>query len=327
MDAGRRREADLIPPSGTRPRIRVIVVTHNSAGDIAACLRSISSAKADLDIVLADNASTDHTVDLVRGEAPSIALHVNAENLGFGRAVNLLGRDLAGIDYLLLVNPDAVLEPRTIDALMDFARQMPGAGLYGGRMLDGAGRLNPISCLAAPNLRHALAFGLGLSLIAPWADPDSLGGWRRTGQREVPVLTAGLLLIEPALWLALGGFDEQFFMYGEDVDLCLRARQLGARPMFTESAVYVHKDGSSSTTNADRQMLLLRGKASLYRRWLPPGRGRIARALLISGVGLRAALERFARPDDRTWRTAWRRRASWRQGWDTAPGGGDRTLV
>ena len=184
-------------------------------------------------------------------------------------------------------------------------------------MTDPAGRLNPVSCLAKPTLWHALTFGLGLNLArgVPVLDPDSLGGWRRTGVRAVPVLTAGLILIDAAVWRRLGGFDEHFFLYGEDVDLCLRAEAQGAYCMFSDKAVYTHAAGASSATNAARQVLIMRGKASLYRRGLGGASRWVALGMLELGAGLRAGLERLVRPRDMTWRTVWSDRASWRSGW------------
>lgn len=305
------------PP--VRPVIRVVVVTHNSARHIAACLSAVSSMAADLELRVGDNASSDATVALIRRDFPDIAVQEGARNLGFGLAVNGLCGDLAGTDYVLLINPDAVLEPGAIDALAALAARYPQAGLYGGRMLDAEGRMNPVSCLPAPSLWQAAAFGLGLSLVrgAPVLDPDSLGGWRRTGTREVPVLTGGMLLIAAPLWTALGGFDEAFVLYGEDVDLCLRARALGARPMFTDRAVFRHDDGASATSRADQQVNILRGKVSLYRRHLKGGAGRLACGFLRLGALLRAGLEIATGRRERPWAEVWRRRADWRGGWES----------
>jgi GT2 family glycosyltransferase len=178
------------------------------------------------------------------------------------------------------------------------------------------GRLDPTSCLALPSLWHAAAFGLGLSLLhGAFFDPDSLGGWKREGIREVPALTGGLMLIDAKLWRKLGGFDERFFLYGEDVDLCMRARQIGARPLFTDACTYIHRGGASSATVADRAVAILTGKATLYRRHLFPLLRPIASAFLLMGVALRSTLERVARPNQKIWRDVWSRREEWRQGW------------
>jgi N-acetylglucosaminyl-diphospho-decaprenol L-rhamnosyltransferase len=304
------------PPVG--PVIRVVVVTHNSARHISACLGAVVSTAAVLELRIMDNASSDGTVAVIRRDFPDIPVEESARNLGFGRAVNGLCGGLAGTDYVLLVNPDAVLQTGAIDALAALAVRYPQAGLYGGRMLDAEGRMNPVSCLPAPSLWQAAAFGLGLSLVrgAPVLDPDSLGGWRRTGTREVPILTGGMLLIAAPLWTALGGFDEAFVLYGEDVDLCLRARALGARPMFTDCAVFLHDDGASASSRGDQQINILRGKASLYRRHLRGGAGGLACGFLVLGALLRAGLEIATGRQERPWGEAWRRRADWRGGWE-----------
>lgn len=275
------------------------------------------STAAVLEPQVVDNASSDGTVAAIRQDFPELSVQENTCNLGFGPAVNALCGDLDGADYVLLVNPDAVLQPGAIDALAELAVRYPQAGLYGGRMLDAEGRMNPVSCLPAPSLWQAAAFGLGLSLMrgAPILDPDSLGGWRRTGTREAPVLTGGMLLISSTLWSALAGFDETFVLYGEDVDLCMRARALGAKPMFTDRAVFIHDDGASATSRGDQQINILRGKASLYRRYLRGETGGLACGFLMLGALLRAGLEVVTGRRERPWGEVWRRRADWRNGW------------
>ncbi len=308
-------------PGSSRPtalRVLTIIVTYNSRLDISACLRSISAVDATLDIVVVDNASSDRTAEHVARDHPDVQLYRNATNRGFSAAVNQAVA-WAVVDpvptHLLLVNPDATLEPGALDALVELAVRRPTGGVYGGRMTSPAGELDATSCLAAPSLWHALAFGLGLSALhgRPFVDPDSLRGWRRTGEREVPVLTGALLLIARPLWARLDGLDERYFLYGEDIDFCLRAARLGYRPLFTDAARYAHRVGSSSAPAA-RKICVLRSRATLYAAHVPPpGRGAAQRALRL-GVGLRALAEWILRRDS-VWRQAWRHRRDWTGGW------------
>lgn len=291
------------------PRVAAIVVTHNNEADISTCLRSLLSRWSHLSIVVVDNASTDGTRAKL-AEMPGLKPILSEENLGFARAVNAAGALCTDATHLLLVNPDAVLEEDSIDALVALALRSPASGLYGGRMHDASGRLDPSSCLSLPSLRTAALFAMGAALFKGWPllDPDSLGGWARDDTREVPALTGGLLLIDAELWRRLRGFDTRFFLYGEDVDLCRRARALGARPLMTNLCRYQHRGGGSSPNPTERMVRIMRGKANLHRRgWC----GRTQVNLLVMGAGLRALLEQILLPHRRVWREIWRRRGEW----------------
>lgn len=309
-----------------RPRVDVVVVTYRSADLVRQCLDSLRSGLAELRITVIDNASADDTVAVaaqslaVKAAATPARLMRNDVNVGFGRAVNVAARDGDG-DYILLVNPDVVASASAIDELVTLALRFPGAHLYGGCAVDQAGALDPTSCLAAPGLWHAVAFGLGLAAIPGLdrLDPDSLRGWRRDDVRAVPALTGAFLLIDRAVWDRLGGFDPTYVLYGEDVDFCLRARAAGCTPMFTHRAVYEHVGGASSTPDR-RLALIMRGKLALYRRHVPRWQRPGARAALIVGVAGRAFVEVMVHRNRRggVWAAVWRQRRDWLRDWPDA---------
>ena len=316
----RRPDRGDCPAVPARPRLTAVVVTYNSAALISDCLASLTCRGADLDICVIDNGSTDDTLQRIAAldTEGRIAVEATGRNLGFAAAVNRATQaDPSGTcgDYILLVNPDAVPAPDAIDALLALARLRPGAGLYGGRMETPDGRLDRSSCLALPSLRLWLAFALcagalpGLSLL----DPDSLGGWRRDDTREVPALTGGFLLVSRHLWQRLDGFDTRFFLYGEDVDLCRRARSLGARPMMTDLCRYCHVGGASASSRGERTVLILHGLVELTVN-LPMAR--VARCLILLGVAIRACIAP-AVGSKQHWQIAWRHRDAWRHGWRT----------
>jgi GT2 family glycosyltransferase len=309
--------AVALPLRDRPPRVAAIVVTHNNEADVTRCLRSLHSRWSELSLVVIDNASTDGT----RAELaamPGLSPVLSEANLGFARAVNAAAARCMDADYLLLVNPDVVLEDHSIDALLALALRFPDAGLYGGRMIDATGRLDPTSCLSLPSLRTAALFASGAALLQGWPvfDPDSLGGWPRDDTREVPVLTGGFLLIEARLWRHLGGFDGRFFLYGEDVDFCMRARTFGARPLMTNLCRYMHRGGGSSPYPAERMVRIMRGKANLH---ISRRCGGIQVGLLVLGAGLRALLERSLVSRRRVWREVWRRRREWASASSASP--------
>ncbi|MEO5707586.1 MAG: glycosyltransferase family 2 protein [Alteraurantiacibacter sp.] len=289
-------------------KVLIVVVSYNSEEHLQRCLDSIDTELADPTIIVIDNASSDRSHEIACGH-PAVDFPIrNAVNVGFSAAVN---QAVSGIesDKVLLLNPDVVLFPETIDSLLALARTMPGSGIQGGRCLDFNGHLDPTSVLAAPSFWHAFAFASAISEIPVLRrfDPDSLFGWQRDGTRAVDILTGAVMLVDRALWDKLDGFDERYFLYWEDVDLCMRARRIGYRPHFTDRAVYQHVGGASSANSTERMIRILRGKVNIYRDYVPFG----GLCMLGVGIWLRGRIESLMRRDTRLWRTCWERRHEW----------------
>ena len=294
------------------PKVHVVIVTHQSRELVGTCLSSVRSRAAHVVVTVVDNASNDGTRQTLTAEHPSVHVVSNAENRGFAAAVNQVAGRVPS-DFLLLLNPDVQLRAYTLDHLLALALRLPEAGLYGGRALAVTGRVDPTSCLARPSLRQAASFGSGASSTGwPLLEADSLFGWQRDDTRHVPVLTGAALLVSTLLWEALDGLDERFFLYGEDVDLCLRARARGARPAFSHRAVYTHLGGASSTQH-DRLTRILRSKLLLYDKHLRSTSGRAARTLLVLGVWLRAQGGAVL-GGNQVWRSTWNNRSEWQHG-------------
>lgn len=303
--------------------LSVIVVSHNGADWLGRCLGAIvgeGRPSVPFEVLVLDNASDEPARRVLQGSAtaaPEISVTLLDRNVGFGRACNLAVKESRG-RRILLLNPDAVVLPGCVDALLAFLDARPQAGIVGGRTLRPDGTTDPSSCWGAASLWSTACFALGLSTLFkrnPVLDPESLGHWDRDCVREVDIVTGCLLLTSRAVWEELGGFDETFFMYGEDADLSLRAAQLGYRPAITPDAVAVHAVGASSSTRTGKLRLLLTGKATLMvKHW--SRRRRIAGvALLQCGVGLRAVGQRSRGSAQATWPALWRERRTWRQGW------------
>jgi GT2 family glycosyltransferase len=169
-------------------------------------------------------------------------------------------------------------------------------------------------------------FAFGLTTLFPknrWLDPESLGDWQRDSVREVGVVTGCFLLSPKAVWEELGGLDESYFMYGEDVDLAMRARKAGYRPVICPTAELVHEGGKSSETPVHKTLLLYRGKASLVRSHWKGFAQTLGLFLLLAGTGLRALLSSIisvARKPEAAgrWQTLWSRRDEWLQGYGHA---------
>ncbi|MBA4608132.1 glycosyltransferase family 2 protein [Aeromicrobium sp. Marseille-Q0843] len=299
--------------------LAIVIVTYNSADWVGRCLDSLPAALGDLsaELVVVDNASVDDSAEVVQRHAPHARLLRNDANVGFARAVNQ-GAAASSAPWVLMLNPDMDARPGSLAELVDFARRHPGHGMYGGRTLTTEGDLEPSSCWGLPSLWSTFCFASGLSTVFRHStvfDPESLGRWPRDTVREVGMITGCLLLVERDLWNRLGGFDERYFVYGEDADLSARARSLGARPVIDPAVEVVHAVGRSSEGTAGSKPLLLAGKITYARTH--HGRGApLGVALLRAGVGLRALGSRLTGRGAK-WLATWRRRGEW---WDGFPG-------
>ncbi len=296
------------------PTVAVVVVAYRSAGDLPGCLAAVRDACDDAELIVVDNASPDDTAAAVRGE-PGVRLVAMGRNAGFAAACNA-GVAAASADYVCFVNPDARPAPGSIGALLEAAGRRPSHALYSGKVVTPAGAVDAGCCSALPSLWEYACFASGLSTVfarSRWFDPAALGGWDRGDERPVPAVSGAFLLVRKGDYLALGGFDERFFMYSEDVDLSARAGAAGLGPLFVPSAVAVHASGGSSTSGA-KTVMVLRGKATYLglhwhgaRRWAALG-------LLAAGTGVRAAASRVTGRGSK-WRDAWAARRVWRAGW------------
>lgn len=317
--------------------VSVLIVSYRCRDEVLACLASIPGGASanQIEVIVVDNASGDGTVAAIAERHPDVRLIAQDENTGFAAGVNRAAEEAQGT-YLLLLNPDTIVHPGAIDALVAFARANPRHGIVGGRTVNPDRTTHPGSCWGRPTLWSTFCFATMLSTVFKRSavfDPESLGRWQRDTVREVDIVTGCLLLVPAALWRELGGFDTRFFMYGEDVDLALRAAARGYRPAITPDAVVTHEIGVSSESRPEKYRLVLQGKVTVMDKHWSPLRRRAGRALLVAGVGLRALVARAARPAAPvtsgagavTWRTLWSDRGSWLAGFpprtDRRPGG------
>jgi hypothetical protein len=319
-------------PAAARPAaaVSVVIVTYRNEADIAGCLTAVRNTApvAPAEVIVVDNASGDGTVAAARAVA-GVTVIERPDNGGFAAGC-AAGAAAATGGWLLFLNPDTVITPDALAALLDCAAQHPAAGIVGGRFVHADGSSDPRSCWGRPSPWSALCFALGLNSLLPGSrvfDPEAPRPWPagRAGDRAVPVVSGAFMLVRRELWDDLGGFDPVFFLYGEDADFCLRAAAAGCRPMVTGRAVCQHAGGRSSSS-AGKLVLLFTGKATVVRRHFPswlrgPGVG-----LLLAGVLLRATASRVigtasaarqARPTARgeDWRALWAARDEWRRGW------------
>ncbi len=314
------------------PELSVIVVSYNTRQMTLECLASLyAQTQARIEVVVVDNASDDGSAEAIAEAFPQAVLIAETVNHGFA-AAHSIALPHCRSDWLLLLNPDTVVLDGAIDRLLAFRDARPGAGIWGGRTLYADGRLNPYSCwrrMTPWSLTCRLA---GLTALFPRSElfnPETYGAWPRDSVREVDIVTGCLFLIARETWDRLGGFDPVFVMYGEEADLCLRAKAMGWRPAITPDAVIVHYGGASEKVRSDKMVRLLRAKAELVKRHFAPGMRRPGLALLALWPWSRGVACRVLALTGREgyaergagWREIWQRRAEWRNGFAAAPQG------
>jgi N-acetylglucosaminyl-diphospho-decaprenol L-rhamnosyltransferase len=226
------------------PRVAVVVVSWNSREDLPGCLRSLEAGGQPLEVVVVDNASADGSAAAAREALPSARVIEAGANLGFGRASNL-GWRATRAPYVLFLNPDAAIAPGAIEVMAGVLDTRPEVGIVGPRTRNADGT-------------PQLSFGPDLTPLSEWRqrrlvrgvrarDPHLLAEVEALSAREhEPAwVSASCLLTRRALLERLDGFDERFFLYEEDVDLCLRARKAGFRVLFLPRAHLIHGLGRS----------------------------------------------------------------------------------
>lgn len=303
--------------------LSIIIISYNTREMTLECIRSAFRETKDetFEIIVLDNASTDGSGDAIEAEfGDRLRLIRSPENLGFARANNIAAQH-AGGEYLLLLNPDTVVLDGAIDRLIAFARRAPDAGIWGGRTVFADGSLNPASCWTRQTLWSLLCQATGLSSLfrrSSLLNPEGLGGWDRSTERAVDIVSGCFLLIRRDLWDRLDGFHPDFFMYGEEADLCLRAHGLGARPRVTPEATIIHHGGASETVRADKMCRLMAAKMLLIRRHFPPMTRGLAALLFAAwpwsrmiATGLFAGSDARRRERASMWREVFRRRDEW----------------
>jgi GT2 family glycosyltransferase len=306
----------------SRPDVSVVIVSYNTRELTQRCLRQLLDSRTDavsFDVTVVDNASADGSADAIAAAFPEVRLIRLADNVGWGRAVNRGAVASAG-EYLQLLNPDAAPVGHPVTELHRFARQHPQHRIYTARTLHADGTDDMYCCWGLPSLRGYLGFATGLSTAFPassWTNPEGLPGYDRRSVREVPAVSGCAMLIERDLFNQLGGFDPQYFLYSDDIDLCTRAAALGARPVVVPDAAVVHVGGASSSSEG-QSIKILRGKATYVRRHWSRPRARLALGLLVAGIGVRAVGKTVLGRDRARgvdWTAVWRERRVWSAGW------------
>ncbi len=251
--------------------LSIIIVNWNTRQLLAECLDSIYASLPDreCEIWVVDNNSKDGSQRMLRELYPEINLIANSCNPGFARANNQAIHQCTG-EYILLLNPDTVVKPGALSLLMKFLDEHPQTGAVGPRLINADGSLQ-ISAYPQPTLWREFWRLFHMDNFHPWA-LYPMQEWDAAAPRQVDVLMGACLMIRRKVLDQIGLFDEDYFMYSEEVDLCCRIRQAGWLINWVPQAVVVHYGGQSTDQVAAEMFLhLYQGKILYFRKhysWL-----------------------------------------------------------
>ena len=248
--------------------ISVIIVNWNSQAYLERCLESFAQAPSSrsVEIIVVDNGSTDGSPEIVEARFPHVRLIRNRENLGFARANNMAIRESRG-RYVSLVNSDVEVLPGCLDALADFLDQHPDVGNVGPRILY-PNRTLQSSCRRFPTLWNNFCSASGLATLFPGSRifcGEHMLYFRYDRTLPVDVLVGCFWMMRQEAVEAVGFLDEDFFIYGEDVDWCRRCRKSGWQVVFFPGAEAIHHRAASSAANPVRFAVLQ--QQSVLRYW------------------------------------------------------------
>ncbi|MCB0402284.1 MAG: glycosyltransferase family 2 protein [Flavobacteriales bacterium] len=231
-------------------KLSIIIVNYNVRFFLEQCLLSVFKAVQHLDaeVFVVDNTSTDNSVDMVRKKFPQVRLIANTENVGFSRANNQAIRIAKG-EYILLLNPDTVVEEDAFEKCIEFMDANPDAGGLGVKMIDGNGIFLPESKRGLPTPAVSFYKIFGLSILFPKSKRFSkyhLGYLKENEINEIEVLSGAYMWMRKSVLDEVGYLDESFFMYGEDIDLSYRITQAGYKNYYFPNTRIIHYKGEST---------------------------------------------------------------------------------
>ena len=274
--------------------LSVVIVNWNTCDLLVKCLHTLY---ADLDhaglrdsaeVFVIDNASTDGSPAQMRQHFPQVRLIENADNPGFACANNQALRQCMG-EYVLLLNPDTEILPSALNSLMKFAKSNPQAGIIAPRILNPDCSLQE-SAYPLPSLRGEVWRMFHLDKLHPLGI-YRMQDWDVSVPREVESTLGACLLVQRSVLAQIGLLDEDYFMYSEEIDLCVRARKAGWQIWWVPQAQVIHYGGQSTRQVAVTMFLTLyEGKVKYFRKHLGRAKTQLYKSVLMGATLARLSL-------------------------------------
>jgi GT2 family glycosyltransferase len=245
--------------------VSILIVCYRSRDLILQCLKGVDlyTRGCTYEVLLVD-CSNDGTADLVRESYPRTRIIENTQNLGFGRGNNLLAEHATG-RFLVLLNPDVVVNDDAIGELYRTAMAWPDAGAVGGRCRLPTGARDPGSKQFIPTLFRLAIAAMGGARFLNGALAETA-----TEAATVETLSGAFMLVRSEAWHEAQGFDSSFFMYSEELDLCQRIKQQGWLIVMTPRAEIIHLVGGGDGQNPKRILMLTTSRMHFFRKFWRP---------------------------------------------------------
>ena len=230
--------------------LSIIIVNYNVKEFLLNMLDSVQKATKTIsaEIIVVDNASDDGSVESIKEKFPSVKLIVNEKNVGFGAANNIAMLHASG-KYFLLINPDTIVREDTFIKMISFFEQNPEAGIAGCKVLNADGSLQLACRRGFPGPWTSFTKVMGLSTLFPKSRlfaRYNLTYLDENKTYEVDAVSGAFMMLRKEVYDKIGGFDQEFFMYGEDLDLCYRTQQAGYKVFYVHSTEIIHYKGEST---------------------------------------------------------------------------------
>lgn len=281
--------------SKAQPLVSVVVVSYNVRAFLEQALNSIRNSLIDIthEIFVVDNASSDGSPELVAEKFPDVKLIANKVNIGFGAANNLAFKKCSG-DYVAIVNPDTIVQEDTFSTLVKFFREHSDAGAAGCKILNPDGSLQLACRRSFPSPWTAFTKMIGLAHLFPksklfgrynltFLDPDQT--------YPVEAISGSFMLVKREVLQTVGYFDETFFMYGEDLDLCYRINEAGYKIYYVSDTQIIHFKGESSKKSPfEQRRLFYEAMHHFVKKHFRGTKAFIPSWLLIGAIWARAVL-------------------------------------
>ncbi|MFN2195748.1 MAG: glycosyltransferase family 2 protein [Anaerolineales bacterium] len=277
--------------------LSIIIVSWNTRALLKACLESVYASliklkRAELEIWVVDNQSTDGSAEMVADHFPEVNLIRSPENLGFAGGNNA-GLRQAGGKYILLLNPDTVVQPGGLDLLVDFLEAHPRSGAAGSRYLNPDGSLQ-ISTFPFPTVSREIWRLLHLDRIYAYGIYD-VSAWPLDTPHQVDIIQGASFMVRKAVLDQIGLMDERYFMYTEEIDLCYRIYQAGWEITWVPGSQVVHYGGQSTVQVGEKMFLCLyQSKLQFFRKFYGPVKAAMYKGVLYFASLLRVAMSFMA---------------------------------
>lgn len=232
--------------------LSIIIVNFNTGQFLKKCLvsiyKSLEKSKLSFDVTVVDNDSTDESVKTVKNKFPQVQLIENQKNLGFSKANNQ-GIKIARGEYILFLNPDTIVPKETLPLMVKFMKENRDIGIATCRVELPSGKLDDACHRGFPTPWNAFCHFLGLGKLFPksnYFNGYHLGYQNIDKTHEINACAGAFLLIRRQVGEGVGWFDEDYFWYGEDLDLCFRVKKAGWKIMFVPQVKIIHYKGIAS---------------------------------------------------------------------------------